>query len=163
MISPESQQAFHEGKRSERLPYGGIDRILKPGRIMNAYLVSAIIAFGTYAAAADDARPTPQPRLRLDPATRTAVAEAEKKSPAGVTVMEKMVVKGTSVPMERPKEQPYNGEFSAQQGGRVLNGGSGPARWELGVWPSIDLMFTDSGFRPRAEPRLNADLVRIKF
>ena len=132
---------------------------------MNAYLTSAIVIFGTYAAAADDARPPPKPRLRLDPVTRTAVAatEVEPKPQAQVTVMDKVVVKGRSIPMERPKEQPYDGRFSAQQGGRVLNGGNEAVRWELGVWPSIDLMFTDSGLRPRAEPRLNVDMVRIKF
>ena len=124
-----------------------------------------MIAFGTYAVAADDARPTPKPRVRLDPVTQTAVAatEAAGKSPASVTVMDKVVVKGSSIPMERPKERPYNGDFSMQQGGRVVNGGSGPARWEFGVWPSIDLALTDSGFRPRPEPRLNVDFVRIKF
>jgi hypothetical protein len=107
----------------------------------------------------------PKPRVRLDPVTRTAVAvtEAAGKLPTSVTVMEKVVVKGQSIPAERPKEQPYNGDFSAQQGGRVLNGGNGSVRWELGVWPSIDLALTDSGFRPRPEPRLNVDFVRIKF
>jgi hypothetical protein len=132
---------------------------------MNAYLISAIVLFGTYAAAADDARPPPKPRVRLDPVTRTAVTatEVEAKPQAQVTVMDKVVVKGRSIPMERPKEEPYDGRFSAQQGGRVLNGGSGPVRWDFGVWPSIDLMLTDSGARPRAEPRLNVDLVRVKF
>src|SRR5688572_17115417 len=132
---------------------------------MNAYLASAIVLFGTYAAAADDARPPPKPRLRLDPVTRNAVAatEVEPKPQAQVTVMDKVVVTGRSIPMERPKEQPYDGRFSAQQGGRVLNGGSKAVRWELGVWPSIDLTLTDSGMRQRGEPRLNVDFIKIKF
>jgi len=132
---------------------------------MNAYLTSVIVVFGAYAAAADDARPTPKPRLRLDPVTQTAVAatEVEPKPSGQVTVMDKVVIKGRSIPMERPKEQPYHGQFSALQGGRALKGGSEAVRWDVGVWPSIDLKFTDSGSRPRAEPRLNVDMVRIKF
>ena len=135
-------------------------------KIMRAYLTLALIVFSACnVVAADDARPTPKPRVRLDPVTRTAVAatEAEGKSQTQAVVMDKVVVKGHALPMERPKELPYDGEFSAHQGGRVLNGGSDSVRWEAGVWPSIHLMFTDSGFRPRAEPRLNVELVRIKF
>jgi hypothetical protein len=133
---------------------------------MNAYITSTLMVVSSCTVAtAEDVQSTPRPRLRLDPVTRTAVpaSEAGEKVQPAVVVMDKVEVKAGAIPMERLNERPYEGEFSAHQGGRVLKSDGGPVRWEIGVWPSIDQMFTDSGLRPRAETRLNVDMVRIRF
>jgi hypothetical protein len=129
------------------------------------WVIFALHVVSAYTAAADDAQPAPKPRIRLDPVTRTAVAaaEAEKASQNQILVMEKIVVKERAMPMERMKPPPYEGEFSLGQGGRIRNGGNDSVRWEVGVWPSIELTVTDSELRPRAEPRLRVELVKVKF
>ncbi|HTO04797.1 MAG TPA: hypothetical protein VL069_13890 [Opitutus sp.] len=107
----------------------------------------------------------PQPRPRLDPARQAAVSMpvAPAKSEAEVLVLDRLVVKDSAIFRERPPavEDP-TGRFSPLSGGRLLRRDTGGFRFEVGIWPSIDLFAEEARFKPTKIP-VHLDFLRIKF
>ena len=107
----------------------------------------------------------PQPRPRLDPARQAAVSMpvAQSKSESEVLVLDRMVVKDSPIFRQRPPavEDPV-GKFSPMSGGRFLRRDVGGFRFEVGIWPSIDLFAEEARFKPTKIP-VQFDFLRIKF
>lgn len=108
---------------------------------------------------------TPQPRVRLDPVSRTAVPEPSKAerdaADANAVFMEKYFVRGRSAAPRRKTQDPH-GTFSLMNGGRFAGKDAKPSRVEFGLWSHIDLMDDDARFRPpQTHPVF--DLIRIHW
>jgi hypothetical protein len=132
-----------------------------------AALVATVFAIS---ATAQEMRPTPLPRLKLDPVSReVVVTDAPKAEPATATaatpvVMEKYVVRGFGgVPRQTPRQEEVTGSFSLLKGGKITDGKLGGARYEVGLWPMLE--FTKAGSSsPREDgPRLRLDLFRLMW
>jgi hypothetical protein len=79
-------------------------------------------------------------------------------------MMEKFIVKASGIPLVRPAPASAPPEkFTVLRGGGIASPTAVGGRVEIGFWPNISLTVTDSPFRPRAAPRLDADLIHIKF
>lgn len=135
---------------------------------MKLLCVSVVSLLSIGVATAQD-QPTatvrPQPRLRLDPARQAAVSMPVEpaKSEAKVFVLDRLVVKDRAIFRERPPavEDPV-GKFSPLSGGRFLRRDAGGVRFEVGIWPHIDLFEEESRFQP-TKVLIQFDLLRIKF
>lgn len=112
--------------------------------------------------------PLPQPRVRLDPATRSAIPEPERRpeepsAPARVILMERLVVKERSaLPLREPAVEDPTGAFSATRGGRFMRRDAGRFRAEVGLWPWINIFGEEARFAPQAT-RVGVDVVRVKW
>jgi len=113
----------------------------------------------------------PLPRVRLDPVTRTAVAEPEKTAAtpasetapiaaaASVVRMDRYVVKGKYVVPVGPMELPEpTGPFTLQGGGRLYGGG----RFEAGMWPHVNILAKDAKFKA-PQTMVSWDLLRLNW
>lgn len=111
---------------------------------------------------------TPQPRVRLDPATRSAIPEPVRRSPEPATagspyLLERLVVKERSVlPLRPPAVEDPTGRFTPVRGGRFTQQEVGPVRVEIGVWPWIDLFAEEARFADQVT-RVSVDVVRMKW
>lgn len=149
-----------------------------PGSIMK-FLSALMVLAWAVSVSAEEGRTAPQPRLRLDPVTRAAVAEQAVKVAAaaaqtanGATepadsspiLMSKFVVKerGTG-PLEAPKQEVFEGRFTPWKGGRLKAGKLGGASYEVGFWPSLEFTKLSSNAMREGGPRLNVDLLRMKW
>lgn len=74
-----------------------------------------------------------------------------------------MVVKDSVIFRDRPPtvEDPA-GKFSPLSGGRLLRRDAGGVRFEVGIWPHIDLFEEESRFKP-TKTLIQFDFLRIKF
>ena len=112
----------------------------------------------------------PQPRVKLDPTrqrpvTRPAGSEqTEQTKESSVPIMlERMEVKEAApVPMRRPAVDDPSGEFSPLSGGRLLRRDVGGVRFEVGIWPNIELFEEEARFKPTKIP-IQFDFLRIKW
>lgn len=141
------------------------------------------LAFLVSWVSADEQRITPRPRMKLDPVTRAAVAEQARKvtaSPAArsattehaametgdvsPSLLEKYIVRerGTGA-REAPKQETFAGRFTPWKGGRLKEGKLGGARYEVGFWPSLEFTQVASTSMREGGPRLNVDLLRMKW
>jgi hypothetical protein len=121
-------------------------------RISHLFVLAAVIT----GAAAADQRPfaptLPQPRVRLDPVTRTAVSEtklaARKESADPVVEMSPFIVKSSPIPTGEP-EQPTQptGPFSPLSGGWLFRKDRGRVRIEVGAWPYYNIMWKTDRFK----------------
>lgn len=110
--------------------------------------------------------PAPQPRVRLDPATRAAVVvpQNETGSASDVPVMlDRFVVKDRrELPIQRPTVEDPTGEFSPLKGGRLLRRDVGGVRVEVGLWPWIELFERESRYKD-SRTHVKMDFLRIKW
>jgi hypothetical protein len=134
-------------------------------------------------AAGEEGRIAPQPRMRLDPVTRAAVAEQAAKVAAEATaratqdengaaeagdaspiLLGKFVVReqGTG-PREAPKQETFEGRFSPLKGGRLWSGKLGGAKAEIGFWSSLEFTKVGSSVMREDGPRLRVDMLRMKW
>jgi hypothetical protein len=118
-------------------------------------------------AAAQSAAPKPQPRVRLDPVSRTAVPDRPREEvAAGVApavVMERYVVKEKgAVPAEPVAAPEATGPFTVTGGGYLWGRNVGAARVEIGLWKNVDVFEKDAKFKPQ-KTKEYFDFVRIKF
>ena len=135
---------------------------------MKIHLLGSLIVLLVNMAAADE--PSfrsiiPQPRLRLDPASRSAIPEPaqQEQTSDGTTpvMMEKVIVKGRTFTLRR-NPQETEGKFTPADGGRFLNKDVGPFRVEVGLWTHIDIFDEEARF---AGQKMGAkfDLLRIRW
>lgn len=146
---------------------------------MNSLRALLLLVWWPGLATAEDTRATPQPRVRLDPLTRTAVTEQAAKVAAAAAqtaqmatetedaspiLMRKFVVKerGTGW-LEAPKQETFEGRFTPWKGGRLKAGKLGGASYEVGFWPSLEFTKLASNAMREGGPRLNVDLLRLKW
>ena len=154
------------------------DNTALPNYPMKIWPVVVGISFSANLVVAEVAHSTPQPRLKLDPVTRAAVAEdaakavdaAAQKARAGNAAREpgdaspillgKYVVRerGTGA-REAPKQEMFEGRFSPLKGGRILGG----KRYDLGFWPALEFTKVAGTAMREGGPRLNVDLLRVKW
>lgn len=142
---------------------------------MKIWSVMVGIWFSANLVLAEVARITPQPRLKLDPVTRAAVAEqAAKVADAAALAAKGATVAGDASPIllgkyvvrehgtgarEAPKQETFEGRFSPLKGGRILRG----KRYDLGFWPSLEFTKVAGTAMREGGPRLNVDLLRVKW
>ena len=121
---------------------------------MNAYTSALLLAFAATAAAGQALPPSsasPQPRLRLDPTTRTAIADPGPLSPPGsdpsVIRMDQYVVKGKAMlPIIPAAPAEPDGPFTITNGGRITRKDLGPVHFEEGLWAHVDVLAHDAIF-----------------
>ena len=112
--------------------------------------------------------PLPQPRVRLDPATRAAIPEPERRpeepsATASAVLMERLVVKERrALPLREPAVEDPTGAFSPTRGGRLIRKDAGRFRAEVGLWPWIDIFGEEARFAPQST-RAAVDVVRVKW
>lgn len=147
---------------------------------MKQFFVVPVLVCAASGFAAEATRTVPLPRLKLDPVTRAAVAEqAAKVAEAaketnGAKVAREAVEEGDASPIlmgkyvvrehgtgarEAPKQEIFEGRFSPIKGGRILGG----KRYELGFWPSLEFTKVAGTAMREGGPRLNVDLLRVKW
>ena len=134
---------------------------------------------------AGEAAGGPRPRPRLDPVTRTAVAEQAAKVAEGAAQARNAasgangateagdaspILMGTYVVKDRatgwfeaPKQETFEGRFTPWKGGKLKEGKLGGARYEVGFWPSLEFTKVASTAMREGGPRLNVDLLRVKW
>src|SRR5205814_352702 len=133
-------------------------------------LFLALVESTTAGEARSAATAVPQPRVRLDPVSRTAAiipaTEIRKEPNAPVVVMDKFIVKEPGgVPPEPSQEEGPQGRFSLVGGGYLMKGNIGKAQWEVGVWPWLpktDVFAKEQIFKPQ-KSRIDWDLVRFHW
>ena len=148
-------------------------------KIISTLLLLAWLANGGLA---EEVRTVPQPRVRLDPVTRAAVAAqavkvgeaaaraAKEANPlkeagdASPILMGKFVVReqGTG-PREAPKQETFEGRFTPWKGGRLWAGKLGGTNAEVGFWPYLEFTKVASTSMREGGPRLNVDFLRVKW
>jgi hypothetical protein len=124
----------------------------------------------TSVAVADERRSAPaapKPRVRLDPITRTAVAdpkkEARKESSDSVIKMSPFVVKSTPIITSEPEQENRpTAPFSPMTGGWIARKDAGGARIELGVWPYYNIMWKTDRFKSDLK-HVGTEFVRISW
>ena len=115
--------------------------------------------------------PAPQPRTRLDPIVRAAVAstaeetKSEPAAPAPAVVMDRFVVKGiAAIPFVQQKDPVLHGKFTPLQGGSFVERNYGKKSLFIGIKPWFDMMEDDAVFNKRApKPRINFTLLQLGF
>ncbi len=127
---------------------------------------------------AEETRVVPQPRVRLDPATKAAIPEpvrsdatvAASNSSTSMLVMDKYVVRSTAIPrLGPPPQQLADGKWSPIKGGKFFDGKIGGANYEVGMWPWVELVsfstlsHQDMGKAREGGPRLNVDLLHLNW
>jgi hypothetical protein len=118
-----------------------------------AVMVAHVVA---HAGAAEENRAraaVPQPRARLDPVTRTAIAEPraeEKKAEsAAVVKLSPYIVRSTPLVVneaEQEQDQPI-GPFAPSTGGWVIQKDRGALRFEVGSWPYRNILWKNDRFK----------------
>ena len=108
---------------------------------------------------------TPQPRVRLDPATRAAVAEPATReistSSNDAGVLDRYVVRGRSLLLRRNPQEP-EGAFTPANGGHFFQHDLGGLRVEVGLWTTIDLFDEEARFKPQ-KTKFSFDFLRIRW
>ena len=130
----------------------------------------ALVASTGAAAERSAAKIVPQPRVRLDPDSRAAVAvpakEVRKEPTAPAVVMDKFIVKEHGTVQKEPaQEEGPKGKFTLFGGGHVATGEVGNAQWAVGAWPwlpTTDVMWKDQRFKPQ-KTRVDLDFVRVNW
>ncbi|MEO6002974.1 MAG: hypothetical protein ABIZ04_13420 [Opitutus sp.] len=112
----------------------------------------------------DTSSATPQPRMRLDPATRSAVVEPANReitsSANDAVVLERFVVRGRNLLRRNPQEP--TGSFTPANGGHFLQRDLGGLRVEVGLWTTIDLFDEEARFKPQ-KTKFSFDFLRIRW
>jgi len=130
------------------------------------HLGSLLLFLANVAYAVDpSSRAVPQPRLRLDPASRSAIPEPAPEEPGATTsaptMMEKVVVKGRAFTLRR-NPQETEGTFTPADGGRFLSKDVGPLRVEVGLWTHLDIFDEEARFAGQ-KTGAKFDLLRIRW
>src|SRR5262245_24676630 len=114
-------------------------------------LALVIVAAAEAQESSPRAATVPQPRTRLDPTTRTAVADQKveaKRSSDSVVTMTPFVVKSTLITTDEPDQEKYpTGPFSLLSGGWMARKDTRGARFEVGVWPYRNILWKDERFK----------------
>lgn len=131
------------------------------------FLLAAVLLVGpTFAE--DSRRPAvPQPRVRLDPNTRTAVpatrSEERKPAAADVVAMSPMVVRSTVIAAEDPQQVPQPpGPFSLLEGGWISRRGTNGVRLEVGMWPYRNILWKNDRFKSDLK-HVGTEFVRVTW
>jgi hypothetical protein len=78
-------------------------------------------------------------------------------------MLERMEVKEAApFPKRRPAVEDPSGKFSPASGGRLLRRDVGGVRFEVGIWPNIELFEEEARFKPTKIP-IQFDFLRIKW
>jgi hypothetical protein len=109
----------------------------------------------TSVAAAEQSRSTaavPQPRMRLDPITRAAIADPKKeeqKKPSDFVIkMSPFIVKSIPINANEPEqERQPTGPFSPLTGGWIGRKETGNVLIEVGAWPYRNIMWKADRFK----------------
>lgn len=129
------------------------------------HLGSLLLFLANVALAAEPSHAFPQPRVRLDPATRSAIPEptpeAQDATASAPVMMEKYVVKGRAFTLRR-NQQETEGTFTPADGGRFLSKDVGPLRVEVGLWTHIDIFDEEARFAGQ-KTGAKFDLLRIRW
>ena len=128
---------------------------------------------------AEERAGVPQPRLKLDPLTRTAVSEQAAKVAETTALAAKAASEvGDSSPIllgkyivrergtgakEAPKHETFEGRFTPWKGGRLWAGKLGGTNAEVGFWPYLEFTKPASTAMREGGPRLNVDFLRVKW
>ena len=64
---------------------------------------------------------------------------------------------------EAPKQEMFEGRFTPWKGGRLWAGKLGGTNAEVGFWPYLDFTKVASTAMREGGPRLNVDLLRVKW
>lgn len=151
---------------------------------MRQFSVVVALVCSASGLAAEATRTVPLPRLKLDPVTRAAVAEqaakvAEVEIAAAKAASvakggngatgegeESPILLGKYVVRERgkgakeaPKQETFEGRFTPLKGGRIL----GRKRYDFGFWPSLEFTKVAGTAMREGGPRLNVDLLRVRW
>jgi hypothetical protein len=111
---------------------------------------------------------SPQPRLRLDPATRAVVVvepvRVETKSAeTNAVTMDKFVVKGRPLLMQGPAPlPPVTGKFTLLSGGVMSERELGALKLELGAWVMEDIIPDEAKFKAQ-KTRADFGFLRISW
>lgn len=122
---------------------------------MTKSCVIILAALMSRSAAAEESSPrtaVPQPRVRLDPNSHTAIPAAKKEdrkeSAVSAVAMSPMVVRSTVVAAEDPQQQKQpEGPFSILEGGRITRKDLNGVRIEVGVWPYRNILWKNDRFK----------------
>jgi hypothetical protein len=109
----------------------------------------------------------PQPRVRLDPITRTAVAdpkkEPRKESSDSVIKMSPFVVKSIPIITSEPEQESRpTSPFSPLTGGWIVRKDVGRTRIEIGAWPYYNIMWKTDRFKSDLK-HVGTEFVRISW
>ncbi len=162
-------------------------KVNSPSYPMKILSALAGITFLVSSVSADEQRITPQPRLKLDPVTRAAVAEQAGKVAHATSVAAREATATNGAPAagdggdtspillgkyivrergtgarEAPKQETFEGRFTPWKGGRLKEGKFGGSRYEVGFWPSLEFTKVASTSMRESGPRFNVDLLRMK-
>ena len=116
------------------------------------FLVAGLCALPATAAETQIRSPAPQPRVRLDPNSHTAIpAPKEETRPSSadpVIAMSPFIVRSTAIAAEDPQqEQQPNGPFSLLGGGWAVRKDGKRLRFEVGAWPYRNLLWKTDRFK----------------
>lgn len=128
-------------------------------------LISLLVLFTGIATAAEQAeRPVPRPRVRLQQTPQGPVARIEQSEKVSAPVMlDQVTVTASKLPRAQADEVPSDPkEFSVSRGGTLFTGKAGDAPYAVGLWPSYDLFWKDSRFKPQ-KTRADIEVVRVKL
>jgi hypothetical protein len=107
--------------------------------------VLSVLAAAAAVAVAEETRPPPLPRARLDPAAREKTSAPPKYDPtvgpSPATMMERFVVRDRPLVLRAPQvPEPARGPFSLLDGGVLSGRNLGPVRMELGLAPPREVV-----------------------
>jgi hypothetical protein len=131
-----------------------------PASVLAALIFSA-------AAAGESRSISPQPRMRLDPTRRAAIAEPKKpdkgESSDGAVAMSPFIVRSTRINAEgREQDRLPTGPISMLSGGWIYRKDNGGTRMEVGVWPYQNILWKNDRFKPDLK-HVGTEFVRISW
>jgi hypothetical protein len=133
-----------------------------------AVILAVLICSPTVAGEVRPRTAAPQPRVRLDPNSLTAIPdpkkEAKKESSTSVVTMNPVVVKSTAITDLGPPQEPQpTGPFSLLEGGWIVrkdvkNG----MRVEVGAWPYNNILWKEDRFKSDLK-HVGTEFVRVTW
>jgi hypothetical protein len=136
---------------------------------MNKSCILSVAILMSSAAVAEESRApsaVPQPRVRLDPNSRTAISapkKAENGSSASLVVMSPIVVKSTVIAAEDPQQEKQpEGPFSPLHGGRVARKTIDGLQVEIGAWPYRNILWKSDRFKSDMK-HVGTELLRVSW
>ena len=137
---------------------------------MRTYRAAIFFVTVITATAGDERRdaPAPQPRLRLNPVTRTAIKEPkieEKKTSASVVTMSPFIVRSTPINEQtnepnREQARTPTGPISVFDGGWVTRKDIGGVHVELGAWGYQNILWKND--RLKSDPKhVGTEFLRV--
>ena len=134
-------------------------------KTFRATVLAALIVSSTLA---EESRSvTPQPRIRLDPTSRAAIAEPTKpeksESSDRAVAMSPFIVRSKRMDAEGPgQDRLPTGPISIVNGGWIYRKQNGGTRMEVGMWPYQNILWTNDRFLP--EPKhVGMEFIRISW